>query len=133
MIKKTITYTDYNGNERTEDFYFHLNRAELMEMELSQRGGLIAMIDRIVADQDGEKIINVFKDLILRSYGVKTPDGKRFIKSEELRREFEQTEAYSILFTELATNTEEAIAFFNKIIPETESGESKELPVNSSN
>ena len=117
MLKKTITYTDYNDVERTEDFYFNLTKAEIMEMEMSTSGGLGEMINKIVAAQDAPSIIKIFKDLVLKAYGQKSPDGRRFIKSEELRREFEQTEAYSQLFMELATNADEASAFVNGIIP----------------
>lgn len=117
MLKKTITYTDYNGVERKEDFYFNLSKAEVMEMELSTTGGLAEMIKRIVAAQDQPAIIKVFKDLILKAYGEKSPDGKRFIKSPELSDAFAQTEAYSILFMELATNDEAAAKFINGIVP----------------
>lgn len=117
MLKKTITYTDYNGAQRTEDFWFNLSKAEIMEMELSTAGGLAEMIQKIIATQDAPSIIKIFKDLILRAYGEKSPDGKRFIKSEELSTAFAQTEAYSALFMELATNAEEAAAFVNGIIP----------------
>lgn len=117
MIKKTITYPDYNGNERTEDFYFNLTKAEVMEMEMSTTGGLAEMIQRIVAAQDTPAIIKIFKDLILRSYGRKSPDGKRFEKSEELSMEFAQTEAYSQLFMELATDADKAAEFVNGIVP----------------
>ena len=101
MIKKTITYTDYNGTERTEDFYFNLSKAELMEMELSISGGLVELINRVVAAQDQPSIIKIFKDLILKAYGEKSPDGKRFVKSDAISTEFSQTEAYSQLFIEL--------------------------------
>lgn len=117
MIKKTITYNDYNGTERTEDFYFNLSKAEVMEMEMSTSGGLAEMITRIVAAQDQPAIIKIFKDLILKAYGEKSPDGKRFIKSEELSTAFAQTEAYSQLFMELATDADSASAFVNGIVP----------------
>lgn len=117
MLKKTITYTDYNGNERTEDFYFNLTKAEIMEMEMSTTGGLAEMIKRIVAAQDAPAIIKVFKELILKAYGEKSPDGKKFIKSEELSNSFAQTEAYSQLFMELATNADAAADFVNGITP----------------
>lgn len=117
MIKKTVTYTDYDGNERTEDFYFHLNKAELMEMQLSTTGGFENKIRQIIAAQDTPELIKIFKELILKSYGVKSPDGKRFIKSEELSTEFTQTEAYSILFMELAQNADAAAKFVNGVIP----------------
>ena len=117
MLKKTMTYTDFNGVSRTEDFYFNLNEAEITEMELSVDGGLVEMIRRITAAQDGKQIIATFKDLILRSYGEKSPDGKRFIKNQELRDAFEQTNAYSQLFMKLATDADEASAFVAGVIP----------------
>lgn len=117
MIKKTITYTDYSGNERTEDFYFNLSKAEVMEMEMSTTGGLAEMIQKIVAAQDSPAIIKIFKELVLKAYGEKSPDGKRFIKSEELSTSFSQTEAYSQLFMELATDADAAAKFVNGILP----------------
>lgn len=117
MLKKTITYNDYNGTERTEDFYFNLSKAEIMEMEMGTTGGLAEMIQRIVAAQDAPSIIKVFKDLVLKAYGEKSADGKRFIKSEELAIAFSQTEAYSILFMELATDADAAAKFVNGIVP----------------
>lgn len=117
MLKETITYIDYNGSERTEDFLFNLTKAEVMEMELSTTGGLSEMISRIVAAKDAPAIIKVFKDLILKAYGQKSADGKRFIKSKELSDEFAQTEAYSILFMRLATNADAAAKFVNGIVP----------------
>ena len=117
MLKKSITYMDYNGNELTEDFYFNLSKAEITEMELGTSGGLVEMINKIVAAQDAPSIIKVFKDLILKAYGEKSSDGKRFIKSNELSTAFSQTEAYSNLFMELATDADEAAKFVNGIIP----------------
>lgn len=117
MLKKSITYTDYNEVTHTETYYFNLSKAECMEMEMSTSGGLTEMINKIIETQDVPAIIKIFKDLILKAYGVKSPDGKRFIKSEELSTAFAQTEAYSVLFMELATNAEEAAAFVNGIMP----------------
>ena len=131
MIKKTITYKDYNQVERTEDFYFNLSKAEVMEMEMSTSGGLAEMITRIVAAQDQPSIIKIFKDLILKAYGEKSPDGKRFIKSDELSIAFSQTEAYSQLFMELATDAEAASAFVNGIVPADMAKQAAKLsPVN---
>lgn len=117
MLKKTITYIDYNGVERTEDFYFNLSKAELMEMELGTTGGFAEMIQKIVNAQDGPAIIKVFKDLILKAYGEKSADGKRFIKSDEISSAFSQTEAYSQLFMELSTDADAAANFVNGIVP----------------
>lgn len=119
MLKKTITYTDYEGNERTEDFFFNLTKAETLEMELSTSGGMAQMISRIVAAKDGPAIIQVFKDLLLKAYGEKSPDGKRFIKSKELSTAFSQTEAYSKLFMELASSPDAAAEFINGLVPNT--------------
>lgn len=128
MLKKTFTYTDYNGVERTEDHYFNLSKAELMEMELSTTGGLAEMINKIVAAQDAPAIVKVFKDLVLKAYGQKSADGRRFIKSKELADEFSQTEAYSQLFMELATDADAASAFVNGIVPPVDNKSSIPAP-----
>ena len=117
MLKKRITYTDYNGTKREEDFYFNLNKAEIMEMEMSTTGGLTEMITRIIETQDAPSIIKVFKEIIMKAYGEKSPDGKRFVKSKELSEAFAQTEAYSELFMELASDSDAASKFVNGIIP----------------
>lgn len=117
MLKKTITYTDYNGTTRKEDFYFNLTQAEVTELEVSVEGGLVEQINRIVAAQNGKVIIETFKDIILRAYGEKSPDGRRFIKNQEVRDAFAQTEAYSNLFMELATDAKAASEFVNGIVP----------------
>lgn len=120
MLKKTITYVDYNGTERKEDFYFNLSKAEIMEMEMGTTGGMVEMINRIVAAQDAPAIIDVFKKMILKAYGEKSADGKRFIKSKEISEAFSQTEAYSQLFMELATDADAASKFVNGIVPAAE-------------
>jgi len=118
MLKKTIKYTDYNGVDREEDFYFNLSKAELTKMELSITGGLTQKINKIVATEDGPEIIKLFQDIILDSYGEKSADGRRFVKSEELSTAFSQTEAYSNLFMEIATDADAAAKFVNAILPE---------------
>lgn len=122
MLKKTITYTDFNGNERTEDFYFNLTKAEIMEMEMSTTGGLAEMIQNIVKAQDAPAIVKIFKDLILKAYGEKSPDGRRIIKVNDagvpLCVAFSETEAYSQLFMELATDADKAAEFVNGIVPQ---------------
>ena len=118
MYKETITYNDFNGLERKEDFYFNLTKAEVLEMEMGTTGGLAEMIQRIVAAQDQPAIIKIFKDLILKAYGEKSADGKRFMKSEEIATGFAQTEAFSQLFMELATDADAASKFVNGIVPQ---------------
>ena len=117
MLKKTIEYTDYDGNQRKEDFYFNLTKAELTEMNFSTKGGFEKWIMKIINAQDSKEIIGVFKEIILKSYGEKSLDGRRFIKNDELRESFAQTEAYSQLFMELATDDVKAAEFINGIIP----------------
>lgn len=117
MFKKTIKYTDFDGNERKEDFYFNLTKAELLEMQLSIEGGLQGHLERIIKTQSQPELIKMFKDIIMRAYGEKSPDGKRFMKSDEIRQNFECTEAYSELFMELATNSDAAAEFINALLP----------------
>lgn len=121
MLKKTIKYEDYNGVEREDDLYFNLTEAELMEMEMGTVGGLAETIEKITKAQDAPAIINMFKSIILKAYGEKSADGKRFIKVNDagvpLSIAFSQTEAYSQLFMELATNADEAAKFINGIVP----------------
>ena len=130
MIKKTIKYVDFNGIEREEDYYFNLTKAEIAEMELSVDGGLAEKVKKIVAAKDMPTLVKIFKDLVLRSYGVKSDDGRRFIKSEQLRDEFTKTEAYSELFMELSTNADAAVAFVNGIVPKDIESGKKELVIN---
>lgn len=130
MIAKTIKYTDYNGTEREEKFLFNLSKAELMEMEMGTTGGLAESIQKIVEAQDTPSIIKIFKDLILKAYGQKSADGKRFIKSKELSEEFSQTEAYSVLFMELATDADAAGNFIKGIVPSDIDTSNVQLPQN---
>lgn len=117
MLTKKITYTDYDGIERTETFYFNLSKAELAEMQLVHPGGYAEYLQRIVDAKDQEKVVEAFKTLILDAYGEKSDDGKRFRKSKELSENFSQTEAYSELFMELITNPDAGSAFVNGIMP----------------
>ena len=131
MLKKTITYNDYNSVERTEDFYFNLSKAELMEMEMSISGGLTEMIEKIVATKDAPAIIKIFKELVLKAYGEKSADGKRFEKKNgALAEAFAETEAYSQIFMELATDADKAAEFVNGIMP---SDIAKQLPKGKAN
>lgn len=117
MLKKTIKYTDFDGFEREETFYFHLSLAEITEMELSVEGGLVKMIEKIVQEQNHAKLVGLFKEIILKSYGEKSPDGRLFVKSEDLSKAFSQTQAYNDLFMELVQDAEAAAAFMNGIVP----------------
>lgn len=117
MIKETRTYVDYDGVERTEDFYFALSKAELAEMELSTEGGFEKLIEKIIKSKDNKRIVETFKDILLKSYGEKSDDGRRFIKSEELSKAFSETPVYSDMFIELATDEDKASKFINGIMP----------------
>lgn len=118
MYKKTMTYVDFDGNERTEDFYFNLMKSEILEMELGVSGGLTGLIQRIIQAKDVPAIVAEVKKFILAAYGKKSPDGKRFIKSKEITEEFTQTEAYSKLFVELASDADAVAEFINQVVPE---------------
>lgn len=112
-----MTYTDYNGQTRTEDFYFNLTKAELIEMGLSENGGLDALIDKIISEKNQKEIIKLFKEIILKAYGEKSLDGKHFVKSEEISTAFSQTEAFSDLFMELAFDAKAGADFINALVP----------------
>lgn len=118
MYKKTITFTDYAGKELTEDFYFNLNKAELIKwLTTSGDYTLDKVLERLSKERNGKKIMEIFEDLIHLSYGRKSLDDRKFEKTEEIWNDFYQTEAYSILFTELVTDAKKAADFVNKIIP----------------
>jgi hypothetical protein len=118
MYKKTVPYTDYNGNQRTEDLYFNLNKAELTEMEMASEGGMQAKLQKLMDANDNAGVLALFKDLILKSYGIKSEDGRRFIKNAQITEEFTQTEAFSELFMSLASSEEEATKFIQGILPQ---------------
>ena len=117
MLKETLKFVDFDGNEREEDFYFNLTKAELLQMELSVKGGFHTYVERIIKSQDTTELIRIFKELLDKSYGVKSDDGRRFIKNEEVLSDFKQTEAYSDLFMMLATDADKAARFVNGIFP----------------
>lgn len=117
MLKREITYDDYNGNTVTESFYFNLSKPELIEMEVEYKDGLAALIQSVINAKDNKTLISLMKDLILRCYGQKSADGKRFIKSAELRVEFSQSAAYEVLFMDLATNDKAASIFITGVLP----------------
>lgn len=129
MLKRTFTFTDYDGNERTEDHYFNLSEAEVLELQLTTDGGLTTMINRIVAAKDAKAIMKTFKDILSKAYGVKSPDGRRIEKSEELFKSFSETEAYSQLFVELCTDADAAAKFMEGILPQKETEQAPITPM----
>lgn len=117
MLVKRISYTDYNGNQRSEDFYFNLNKGEIFNLQFGTEGGLDKAIQKIIQTEDTPKIVKIFQDIILNAYGIKSDDGRRFIKSEEISTEFKQTEAYSELLMELVSDEKKAADFINALMP----------------
>jgi hypothetical protein len=117
MLKKTITFVDFDDEERTETFYFNLTKAEILDLQLSEKGGLVKKLEKIIETKDGPELMALFRDLVKLSYGEKSLDGKYFNKSEELTNAFTHTQAYSDLYYELAMDTEKAIEFVTAILP----------------
>lgn len=117
MYKYTATYQDWNGKTRTEDFYFNFTQAEAIEMEMSKQGGLSATLQRIKDSEDLPTLITLFKDFVLKAYGKKSDDGRRFMKSEEISREFAETPVYSELFMRMAQDSAFAAEFMNAVAP----------------
>ena len=116
MLKKSITYMDYNGNQRTENFWFGLDEAEILEFQMSYPGGMTAMLEKMIEEQDGAKILATIKKIIMMAYGEKSVDGKYFDKSKEKSEAFTHTRAYSVLLMELYRGG--AAEFMNKILPQ---------------
>lgn len=131
MIVKRIKYVDYDGNEREEDFRFNLTEAELMKMEFNTIGGMEQMINKIMDEKDTKKIGELFDKVLLTSYGEKSADGKRFVKSPELSKAFSETEAYNVLYMELLTDEKAATAFINGLIPQNVADKVQNLQSNS--
>ena len=119
MIKKTVTYTDYNGEQRTETFYFHYTEAEILDMEMSEEGSFVDRIQRIIDAKDKTALMKLIKKFVIDAYGVKSEDGKRFMKNDELKTAFLECPAYSDIFMEMVTNDEIAAEFVNGVIPST--------------
>ena len=117
MLKRTIKFTDYNGVERTEEHYFNLTKAEVAEMQMTVSGGLDGALQRMLDAQDGPEMFKFYKEFILKAYGRKSPDGRKFEKTEELRADFLATEAYSDLFMELCTDGKAAAQFVMGVLP----------------
>ena len=116
MLKKSIKFTDYNGVERTEDFYFNLSKGDMLELELGIAGGLSGAIDRIIETEDKAAMYALFKKIVLSAYGKKSADGRLFVKREDMSVEFSQTEAFSELMTELMTSEEELNLFIQSVV-----------------
>lgn len=117
MLKREIKYEDFNGDQTSDVCYFNLSKTELIELEVRYDQGFSNLLKRIVETKDDKEIVKIFKDIILMSYGQKSDDGKRFIKNDQLREEFEQTAAYDQLFMELASDDEKAAIFLKGILP----------------
>ena len=131
MLKKTVTYIDFDGNERTEDFFFNLTEQEIAEMELSTEGGLGNFINKAVAAKSQVELTELFKKLILAAYGVKSADGRRFVKNDAVREDFMSTQAFSDIYMELVQDADKASAFFNGIVPKEKNKAPVALPARS--
>ena len=131
MLKRRIKYTDFDDNEREEDFYFHLTKAEILELQMGEMGGLKKTLEKIIQEQDMPKIVEYFKGIVMKAYGKKSMDGRRFDKSEAITADFTSTEAYSILFMERATDAVASAAFINGIVPSNLSEQPNKGPVES--
>lgn len=119
MIKKTVTYTDYNGEERTETFYFHYTEAEILDMEMSEEGSFADRIQRIIDAKDTTALMKLIKKFVIDAYGVKSEDGRRFIKNDEVKAAFLESPAYSDIFMDMVTDDKLAAEFTNGVIPNT--------------
>lgn len=117
MLKKDITFEDLAGNKVTETHYFHLSKADLIELQLGKQGGFEEWLQRVIAAENGKELVRALKDIILMAYGVKSDDGRRFVKNGELRDEFANSEAFAELFAEVALDQDKAAEFVNGIIP----------------
>lgn len=118
MIKKTVTYKDYGGRERTESFYFHFTEAEILDMEMSTEGSFSTRVQRMVDAKDTSSLLQIIKKFVLDAYGVKSEDGRRFVKNDEVRADFKDCPAYSTIFMRLVTNDVEAAEFVNGVVPD---------------
>ena len=117
MIKRTVTYEDYNGEKRTETFYFHFTEAEILDMEMSTEGGFAERIQRIIDAKDQSALMKLIKKFVIDAYGVKSDDGKRFIKNDEVKAAFLECPAYSDIFMDMVTDDKLAAEFVNGVVP----------------
>ena len=127
MLKREITYETFDGETTTDVFYFNISKPELLELEVEFEGGFEKMLQNIIDTRDNKALIAKFKDIVLLAYGIKSEDGKRFIKSEQLREEFSQTAAYQVLFMELAMDDNAAVIFLNGCLPKDIAGQVNEV------
>lgn len=128
MFVYNSKYTDYNGVERREDYYFNFTESELIDAEYDEGGSLSSILTNIVKTNDQGALIRMFKKLILKSYGEKSIDGKRFIKSEELSTQFSQTEAFNMMYMKCVTDDKFANKFIENIIPKAVTEKAKNDP-----
>lgn len=132
MLKKSITYVDYNGVERTEDFYFNLNKAETLGYIIGFEGGIESFIEKVVQEEDVKKLWDLWSDFILMCYGEKSSDGRRFIKTKELSEGFKQTEAYNNLVMELVSGKgADNAKFVNAVVADVEKDPNKKALIES--
>lgn len=117
MLKRDITYEDFNGERVTETFYFNFTKTEIVELELAYEGGMEATLQKIIKAENLKALVDEFKKIVLLAYGERSPDGKRFIKNDDIREAFSQTAAYDALFMELATDDDAAATFIKGIVP----------------
>lgn len=129
MLKKTVSYEDFDGQQRTDTYHFNLTEAEVTELEMSMNGGLSQLLEKIVKEDDHKQIIEYFKKIVIMAYGVKSLDGKHFVKNDKVREEFVSTMAYSKIFMELATDADEAVAFIRGIMPAFRDSKLQEEPI----
>lgn len=130
MLKKTITTVDFGGTERTEDYYFNLTKAEIMEMQLCTDGGFVETVKKIVEAKNQLELTRLFKKIICASYGVLSPDGRKFVKNQQVLDDFMATQAYSDLYIELLSGDGKAAEdFVNGILPKDLTNEAAKAPV----
>lgn len=117
MLRRDITYTNFDGVEVTDTLYFNLSKSELILWQTSENGGLAEKLQKMLNQKDGKLIMQTFYDILLKSYGEKSADGRRFIKSDELSKAFSETPAFDILFSELLSDPEKALLFVRQVMP----------------
>jgi len=117
LLKKTVKYKDFDGNEREEDLYFHLSKVDIIKLEVSHKGGLKASIEAIMAAEDGETIMKEMEGILKMSYGKKSPDGRKHVKNDEIWEDFVSSNAYEAFFMELVLNADLSAQFIQNVVP----------------